>query len=427
MRLRVLAATLLAAAALAPASAANPLHLVSVTRIDARLEQLAFRTPAVIGTTRVRILLPGGYVTHPGRRYPVLYLLHGAVDDYTSWTVKGNAERLTARYPLIVVMPDSGPSGGYANWYNNGRGGPPRWETYHIAQLIPWIDGHLRTLANRSGRAIAGLSMGGFGAMSYAARHPDMFAAAASFSGAVDTNNVLDIAVTPDSVFGPRLTEQVRWRAHNPRDLAGNLGGMSLTIRTGNGLPGGPYGGGDAVEMAVHQMSVSFHARLVQLGIPSIWDDYGPGGHDWPYWQRDLRETLPTLRSVFAHPRSPPSTFAFTAVEPRYSVYGWSVSLRRPALEFSTLRVTGRGAFTLTGSGRAAVITAPLRRPRRRFRALVRDARGLRTMRVRADRAGRLTVKVNLGPSNAYQQYTLLGSTPPRHSVAAQVRIEGLR
>jgi hypothetical protein len=202
---------------------------------------------------------------------------------------------------------------------------------------------------------------------------------------------------------------------------------MTLTIRTGNGRPGGPYGGGDPIEMVVHQMSVSFHERLVQLGIPSIWDDYGPGGHDWPYWKRDLRQTLPTLRSVFAHPTRPPSRFTFTAVEPSYSAYGWSVSLRRPVLEFSTLRVTGRRMFTVIGSGRAAVITAPLYRPGQRLRVVVRDARGLRTLPARADRAGRAKVIVSLGPTNAYQQYTLRGSMTPRHWVAARVRIEGLR
>lgn len=106
-------------------------------------------------------------------------------------------------------------------------------------------------------------------------------------------------------------------------------------------MPGGPYGPAseDIVEFAAHQMSVSFHQRLTQLGIPSIWDDYGPGGHEWPYWRRDLRETLPTLMSVFAHPRPAPASFTFAAVEPDYSVYGWSVDLRRRALEFRPLHV----------------------------------------------------------------------------------------
>ena len=378
------------------------------------------------GTTDVRVLLPAGYAEHPRRRYPVLYLLHGAIDNYTSWTVKGDAEQLTARYPLIVVMPDSGPSGGYTGWYNGGAGGPPAWETYHIDQLIPWIDSHLRTRAARAERAIAGLSMGGFGAMSYAARHPDLFAAAASFSGAVDTNDPLDIAVTPAAVFGPRATQEIRWRAHNPWDLAANLRGLSLTIRTGNGMPGGPYGpttGTDIVEYAVHQMSVSFHQRLSQLGIPSIWDDYGPGGHDWPYWQRDLRQTLPTLMSVFARPRPSPSTFTFTAAEPRYAVYGWSVQLNRRALEFSTLRVRAHSAFSVTGSGSAVVTSPAVYRPGRTLLVVVRDARGRRTRRVAVARNRRLVVRLALGPSNRYQEYIPQAATEPRRSVTARVSI----
>ena len=99
--------------------------------------------------------------------------------------------------------------------------------------------------------------MGGFGAISYAARHPDRFTAAASFSGAVDTNDPADIAITGDEPFGPRATQEVRWRGHNPWDLAANLRGLSLTVRTGNGLPGGPFGGGDGVEQVVHRMSVA--------------------------------------------------------------------------------------------------------------------------------------------------------------------------
>jgi S-formylglutathione hydrolase FrmB len=407
------------------AVARDPLHLVSITRLDRRLEQLVFRTPSVAGLTDVRVLLPSGYAGHPRRRYAVLYLLHGAADNYASWTAKGEAERLTSRYPLIVVMPDSGPSGGYTNWYNAGAGGPPEWETYHVDQLISWIDGHLRTRAVRAERAIAGLSMGGFGAMSYASRHPDLFAAAASFSGAVDTNNLGDIAVTPEPVFGPRATQEVRWRGHNPWDLAENLRGLNLTIRSGNGLPGGPFGGGDVIEIVVHQMSVDFHDRLVRLGIPSIWDDYGPGGHDWPYWQRDLRETLPTLMSVFAHPKRAPSSFSFTAFERRYSVYGWSVALRRRALEFSTLRVGSDRAFSVSGSGSAVVMTDPRYRPGRRVTVLVRDSTGRHRRRLTVDRWGRLTLALSLGASNRYQEFTTLATTAPRRSVTADVRIEG--
>lgn len=426
MRRRLAIATAAVTCAFPAPAVAARLRLVGTTRLDSRLEQLAFDTPAVRGTTYVRVLLPAGYVAHPHRHYPVLYLLHGALDNYTSWTVKGDAERLTAHYPLIVVMPDTGPTGGYTNWYNGGAGGPPEWETYHIDQLIPWIDAHMRTRPVRAERAIAGLSMGGFGAMSYAARHPGLFAAAASFSGALNTNNPLDIAVTPAAIFGPRATEEIRWRAHNPWDLAGNLRGLSLTIRTGNGMPGGPYGpatGVDIVEYAVYQMSVSFHDRLQALGIPSIWDDYGPGGHDWPYWQRDLRQTLPTLMSVFAHPRPLPSSFSFTAADPRYGVYGWSVQLQRRALEFSTLRVDGRRGFSLTGSGRAVVTTQAEYRAGETLLLVIRDSRGRQTLRAVVAPSGRLVVALALGPSNRFQEYTPQAAAVAHRSVTARVSI----
>jgi S-formylglutathione hydrolase FrmB len=417
----------LALALHAAAAAANPLRLIGTHRLDSRLEQLTFTTPALARPTGVRVLLPAGYAAHRHRRYPVLYLLHGAAADFTSWTVKGDAEQLTARDPLIVVMPDSGAAGGYVDWYNGGAAGPPEWETYHITQLIPWIDAHLRTIARRAGRAVAGLSMGGFGAMSYAARHPELFAAVASFSGALDTNNPLDIAVTGGNVFGPRLTQEVRWRAHNPWDLAANLRGVSITIRTGNGLPGGPFGGGDIFEVAVHQMSVSFHDRLTALGIPSVWDDYGPGGHLWPYWRRDLRETLPTLMSRFTHPSPPPAAFTFTAVEPRYVANGWRVEVSRPALEFSTLRVVSRRAFELSGSGRASVITPSLYPRHQLETTTVSDATGTHELRLAPDRAGRLHVALDLGPVNLTQEYTVPAAGRARHSLTARVTVRAPR
>ena len=418
----LLLAGLVACAAAAPPA---PAHAAGLTvtgrqRIDARLSELTLRTSAVGGPTRVRVLLPAGYASSR-RRYPVLYLLHGAVDDERSWTEKGDAEAITRGFGLIVVMPDSGPGSGYANWYHGGRGGPPEWETYHVDQLIPFVDRHYRTIAARRGRAIAGLSMGGFGAMSYAARHPGLFGAAASFSGAVDTNNPLDIAIGGDEPFGPRATQEIRWRGHNPTDLAPNLRGLDLTVRTGNGMPGGPFGGGDVIELAVGQMSVSFHRRLAALGIRHRWDDYGPGGHTWPYWQRDLRETLPELMAAFRRPAPPPARVTFRAIEPSYGVYGWRVAVHRPALEFSELRAAGRAGFTLRGSGTASVVTPAAYAAGERLRVRVRDRRGTRAATMRADRAGRLRVALTLGPGNRGQQ-DAPGVTTRMFSAAVRVR-----
>jgi S-formylglutathione hydrolase FrmB len=303
----------------APAAPAadHDIQVLGSQRIDSRLIDLTLSTPALAKPTHVRVLLPTGYRKDKPRRYPVLYLLHGAFDDYRSWTDKGAAESITAGRRVIVVMPDGGQGGWYTDWVNRGQGGPPEWETFHIGQLIPWVDDRYRTTPSRGARAVAGLSMGGFGAMSYAARHPSRFSWAGSFSGAVDIVNYLPVAAIigieapvdgglPGDQFGDRILAEANWRAHNPWDLAANLRGMTLVIDTGNGQPGPldpPGKSYDPIEDGVHTMSVSFHERLASLGIPHTWNDYGPGTHSWPYWQRDLADGLPSMMKGFAKAR----------------------------------------------------------------------------------------------------------------------------
>jgi diacylglycerol O-acyltransferase / trehalose O-mycolyltransferase len=274
--------------------------VVRRARLDARLQDWTLRTPALDGVTRVRILLPVGYRRDPRRRYPVLYLLHGADSDYRSWTRYGDTEAIAAHAPMIVVMPDGGTMGWYTDWYERERPVRPEWETYHVGELVPWVDAHFRTIAARRGRAIAGLSMGGYGALSYAARHPGTFLAAASFSGALEIGS--------EEAWGPRSENAARWRAHLPISLAGRLRSLALlVVRTGNGEPG-PLDkratrsgcGVCRLERFLHAANVRLHERLRRLGIPHVWDDYGPGTHAWPYWRRDLRETLPEMIRVLA-------------------------------------------------------------------------------------------------------------------------------
>jgi S-formylglutathione hydrolase FrmB len=281
-----------------PDSGARAISVVRHRRLDARLDEWTLRTPALAGPTRVRVLLPAGYAREPGRRYPVLYLLHGANSDETSWTRFGDAEAVTARTPLIVVMPDGGRQGWYTDWYRGSRPVRPRWETYHVGELVPWVDAHFRTVAARRGRAIAGLSMGGYGALTYAARHPDVYAAAASFSGALEIGS--------EAALGPRAENAARWRAHLPIALASRLKSLArVELRAGDGRPG-PLDrpgtprdcGACVLERFLHPANVRMHERLARLGIRHIWDDYGAGTHDWPYWRRDLRRTLPGLMRV---------------------------------------------------------------------------------------------------------------------------------
>jgi S-formylglutathione hydrolase FrmB len=440
MRTRLPTTCLLALAAAialaAPAMGAGP-RLLETEQLSPRLTELTFRTSALAAPTKVRVLLPARYKREREHSYPVLYLLHGASGDRTSWTStgQGDAEALTAKLPLIVVMPDGGRGGFYTNWFNNGAGGQPRWEDWHIKQLIPWVDSHYRTLAVRRERAIAGLSMGGFGTFSYASRHPDLFTAALSLSGAVDPLTppglgppVIDAISNsdggpPGSLWGPLDTQEVRWRAHNPYDLAENLRGLELWMRTGNGQPGGPFGGGnniDATEAGVFIMATEVHKRLQALHIPHVFDDYGPGHHLWAYWNRGLKQTLPAIMRRFRQGSKPPARITFKAVEPSYSAYGWSVSIKRPALEFSELSKADKRGFTLSGSGSASVTTPARYKRGASYRVTIRGKARV----LRANARGRLRIAVPLGPGNRAQQYTAGATT---RVFEARVKIAGAR
>ncbi|MDX6637556.1 MAG: hypothetical protein QOJ01_1067, partial [Solirubrobacterales bacterium] len=132
-------------------------HMLGHRQLDAQVASAALGR-----AVDVRILLPKGYDNHRARRYPVLYLFHGTSGRASDWVTSGDAERATDGLPLIVVMPDAGfdgdGGGWFTNWVNGGAGGPPEWETFHVHQLIPWVDSNLRTIPTRRGRAIAGLS-----------------------------------------------------------------------------------------------------------------------------------------------------------------------------------------------------------------------------------------------------------------------------
>ncbi len=236
-----------------------------------------------------------------------------------------------------IAQNDNG-GGWCTDWYNGGAYGQPEWERFHIDQLIPWIDHNLRTIADRQGRAIAGLSQGGFCSMSYAARHPDLFSIALAYSGAPDIAydaeaqtlvtpiiNATEVGldqVAPNSMFGPRLSQEINWAAHDPTTLAANLRHTDLFMYTGNGQQGPldslvPDPEANVIESGVEQLTILFHNRLQALGIPSLFDDYGPGTHSWPYWARDLKWSIGPIMNDFAHPPATPTSVTYTSADER--------------------------------------------------------------------------------------------------------------
>jgi S-formylglutathione hydrolase FrmB len=286
-------------------------RVVATRTLGPRVRDLTIDSPALGRTAMVRLLLPRGFQTQPNRRWPVLWLLHGCCDTYQSWTRSTDVEQLAGLADVLVVMPEAGEVGYYSDWYRAGRDGPSRWETFHLTELRQLLE---RDWHAGDRRVVAGLSMGGLGAMAYAARHPGTFRAAASYSGVVHTRyqgpptpgpqviqgTLHSFNEAPDALWGDPQRQADVWAAHNPYDLAPKLRGIGLFVSVGNGQPGpldGPATSGQAqeIEQTLYPQSTAFVKRLHQLGIPVTFDAYGPGTHDWPYWQRELHRSLPLL------------------------------------------------------------------------------------------------------------------------------------
>jgi S-formylglutathione hydrolase FrmB len=434
VRRLILAAVLLCACAVPASAGAITFHgghgltITKVKQINPRLVAIVVKTKTLPDPANIYVLLPPGYSSHPGRRYPVFYLLHGTSGTASDWTVMGNAQKVIGNRQLITVMPDIALNDGGGGWCTDWPNGAQSWEAFHIHQLLPWVQSNLRTLNARGERAIAGLSQGGFCSMSYAARHPDLFSIALGYSGAPDIYydsqartgaeaviNATEVGldhVPPNTFFGDPLTDGINWAAHDPATLAENLRWTRMYMYWGNGKDGpydtpGSSGGANGIEALIWADNNYFQARLNSLGIPAYFDDYGNGTHSWPYWTRDLRRSIGRIMFDFQHPTPAPSQFTYTSADNSYSIYGWRVQMHRVAREFSTLSQVGRKGFNLSGSGAARILSAPLYHPQSWYamETYGDGAHRQRTM-VRARRDGRLALTVRLGPSNPYRQDT---------------------
>ena len=395
-----------------------------------RTLELTVNSPSFTAPVKVEVTLPNGYADDPTRAWPVTYFLDGTGGDQTMFRTKYDGEALSASYPSMVVSP-KGDAGYWSDWYNNAAGGPPMYETFVTQQLIPLIDANFHTKADRAHRAVLGASMGGYGTLMLAARHPDLFGAASSLSGAVDSNwvpgsavlsasPVLDTAI-PDSIYGPRATNEVNWRGHNPADLAANLRTVDLQLYTGNGILGtNEISDRDALQGCALEGGIiqpetqSLHNTLVGLGVPHKYAAYNWGCHTASMFKQEIAETLPRFSEVFAKNTPIPATFDYRSIAPEFSLFDWSVTADpNRATEFLDLRNVGNTGFTITGSGTTRITTPPIFPGNKPVTVLIN---GTATI-LRPDSAGRITITVDLGQPDQDQQYTLGATTNLRASV----------
>lgn len=278
--------------------------------LDPQTVDLTISSPALGGTTTVRLWLPAHWATAPaGRRWPTLYLLHGANDpqQQATWTVNTQAKAFMAGRDVLTVMPAAGAAALYSDPWNFGRGGGTKYETYHTRELPQLIEGAYR--GKRSNRAVLGISAGGLGAFKYAAKNPGFFSAAASLSGLVNTSLppartfvqaiLVQAGVLLGSIWGDPIFQFSIWQASNPYYLAPGLTGIPLFISSGNGAAGPLdcwfFCVDPVIEPAALLVNTSFAARARSLGLDLTTDFYGAGTHHWPYWSREFPRAWPTL------------------------------------------------------------------------------------------------------------------------------------
>ncbi len=336
-----LAAALLSLLAVnvAPAQSASTSASVPVARVAGRVADISFWSQMLGTSKHARVYLPPSYDAAT-RRYPVVYYLHGATGRETDWTVNGRlAETMDSLVAIgmpemIVVMPD-GDDGWYTTWnalgnFSECTRNPPQGESA-TAYCVPWpkyddyiardvvahIDSTYRTIADRAHRGIAGLSMGGYGAVSLALGYPDVFSVAASHSGVLAPL----LGIAHDSIPPPKRDAtdideiRARWPdwlwpalrlAFGGRDMYGWWARDPLRIAR-RATDGGRMLPPLMIDIGVDDPFLAENRQFVTgaraLGENVEYHEW-PGAHDWNYWRLHLPESLRFLAGRLNSPGS---------------------------------------------------------------------------------------------------------------------------
>jgi S-formylglutathione hydrolase FrmB len=252
-----------------------------------RYETVQFESRLVGAALPYNVILPADYKrgSSKNRRYPVLYLLHGLGGSAGDWvSARAHLADYAAQYPFIIVVPE-----GKDGWYTDGLAPREKFESYFVEELIPDVDQRFRTITSREGRAVAGLSMGGYGSMKFALRRPELFAFAASMSGALAV-----ASWTPDQ----RIPEFVKPSVLRVYGEAGSRVRLEndvykivreLTPERAKALPFIYLDCG--TEDFLLTNSRDFSALLTEKKIAHEFREL-PGEHSWPYWDRQVQEVL---------------------------------------------------------------------------------------------------------------------------------------
>lgn len=231
-----------------------------------------------------RVILPAQYSKESETRFPVLYLLHGLTGNANNWVTRTRLPSIAREYRVIIVTPEGG-DGWYTDSVSNDK---EKWESYIVQELIPEVDKKFRTHTDRNQRAIAGLSMGGFGALKFGLKYPDKFVLAGSFSGALGAAEITEarfsgaIGKTIDGIFGPAESD-----ARKANDIFAII--RTMTTEKAKAIPFIYLDCG--TEDFLFQSNRAFVNLLVEKNVPHEYRQL-PGAHDWKYWDKQVQEFL---------------------------------------------------------------------------------------------------------------------------------------
>jgi S-formylglutathione hydrolase FrmB len=245
------------------------------------------RSPSLADPARILVMLPPSYEREPQRRYPVLYFLHDAWSDETALEKYGVARELLRRMSegslpeFLIVAP-----GARGSWFSDSHDGKELWERFLTRDLPAQIESLYRVIPGREARGITGISMGGYGAVKIALRHPDFAAAVSSLSGALIPFGQEDLKRynfmarwTLRRVFGRSPTDnslkendvwQLLWASHFPKPP------FSLYLR-----------GGSEDIYGLGRVGAQFAAYSEEHGLQAV-AVVEPGGHNWDYWRHAM-------------------------------------------------------------------------------------------------------------------------------------------
>ncbi|MDQ3817872.1 MAG: esterase family protein [Acidobacteriota bacterium] len=257
--------------------------------ITTSVETVQFKSKLVGATLPYSVVLPTTYkiAGHGSLRYPVLYLLHGLAGHYDNWLAKTKLKAYAAEYQMIIVTPE-----GNDGWYTDSASVPTdKYESYIIRELIPDVESRYRTITEREGRAVAGLSMGGYGALKFGVKYPEKFVFAASISGALDPTVRSD--ANPRNIWSFLRTSvmQTFGPPDNPVRAANDLYKLFRDFPAGQ-TQSLPFfyldcGTEDGFITTNREVSAILLDRKIRHEFREL-----PGTHSWAYWDSQVQEVL---------------------------------------------------------------------------------------------------------------------------------------